>query len=66
MREALSAGIPVVASDCVERPAGAITFASENTNDLSEKIISVIDNPYRVAFSQPDFSRDLMRIYLQL
>jgi glycosyltransferase involved in cell wall biosynthesis len=38
VREALSLGIPVIASDCVERPDGVVLFKTGNAGDLSGKL----------------------------
>lgn len=42
--EALSIGIPVIASDCVERPEGTILFKTRDGLDLERKILHVIEN----------------------
>jgi glycosyltransferase involved in cell wall biosynthesis len=40
--EALALGVPVVASDCVARPAGTTTFRSRDTSDLTECVARVL------------------------
>ena len=40
--EALSLGVPVVASDCVERPPGATLFGTRNVDDLTERVAAVL------------------------
>jgi len=40
--EALSLGVPVVASDCVDRPEGAITFKNRSIDDLEAKVVDVL------------------------
>jgi glycosyltransferase involved in cell wall biosynthesis len=42
--EALSLGVPVVASDCTERPEGVILFETRNVDDLYDKILKVLLN----------------------
>jgi glycosyltransferase involved in cell wall biosynthesis len=42
--EALHLGVPVVASDCVERPAGVVLFKSRDAEDLKNKIVFLFDN----------------------
>ena len=43
VREALEAGIPVVASDCVERPPGCILFRSGDRTSLRESLVQAFD-----------------------
>jgi len=43
--EALTMGIPIIASDCVERPEGAILFKTRDVLDLERKVLQVIENP---------------------
>jgi glycosyltransferase involved in cell wall biosynthesis len=43
--EALSVGVPVVASDCVDRPDGAVTFATRDIDDLEAKVVDVLTRP---------------------
>lgn len=40
--EALSMGVPVVASDCVDRPDGAVTFRTRDIDDLEAKVADVL------------------------
>lgn len=40
--EALSLGVPVVASDCVDRPEGAIPFRTRDIEDLEVKVADVL------------------------
>ena len=63
LREALASGIPAVASDCVDRPAGTIVYKTGNAVDLMEKVLAVMENPYRITFRQPDFSVNLFDLY---
>ena len=43
--EALHAGIPVIASDCVERPTGTLLFKSRDVEDLIRAVSEVLDQP---------------------
>jgi glycosyltransferase involved in cell wall biosynthesis len=43
--EALSVGVPVVASDCVDRPEGVITFENRSIDDLEAKVVDVLLRP---------------------
>lgn len=63
LREALASGIPAVASDCVDRPAGTIVYKTGHAVDLMEKVLAVMENPYRITFRQPDFSVNLFDLY---
>lgn len=42
--EALNVGAPVIASDCVERPEGTTVFKTRDLQDLTSKILLVINN----------------------
>jgi glycosyltransferase involved in cell wall biosynthesis len=73
VREALHAGVPVVASDVVERPAGTVTFGRDNVPELCAALRWILEEP--VAKSERDargaadettaesFLDRLMRIY---
>ena len=41
--EALSAGTPVVASDCVGRPEGTLLFKNRDLADLLSKVSKTLD-----------------------
>jgi glycosyltransferase involved in cell wall biosynthesis len=45
VREALHAGLPVVASNVVARPHAAITFSTEDVGELCEALRRVLDEP---------------------
>lgn len=42
--EALSVGVPVLASDCTLRPEGTLLFKTRNVDDLTEKVIEILTN----------------------
>lgn len=44
VREALSFGIPVIASDVCERPNGVVLFKNKDPDDLAQKLQYVLDN----------------------
>lgn len=44
IHEALFLRVPVVASDCTERPNGCILFKNRNLDDLHDKAVTVIKN----------------------
>jgi glycosyltransferase involved in cell wall biosynthesis len=65
VREALQAGLPVIASDVVERPAGTVTFRRDDVSDLCAGVRRIIDEPVerrRQSTVDPFFDR-LMCIY---
>jgi glycosyltransferase involved in cell wall biosynthesis len=45
VREALQAGVPVLASDTVPRPAGVVTFPVGNVEALGRMLAGVLDEP---------------------
>jgi glycosyltransferase involved in cell wall biosynthesis len=42
--EALSVGVPVVASDCVERPPGTVLFRTRDVDDLTDRVVDVLSD----------------------
>ena len=44
VREALHAGLPVIASDCVERPEGVVTFPTGNLQMLGDAVLGVLSD----------------------
>ena len=48
IREALHLGLPVVASDCVVRPEGVVTFKSGNVTALQTAVADVLNDVDRV------------------
>lgn len=71
IREALYFKVPVIASDCIERPNGVILFRTGDLNDLEKNIIFVLDN-YRKfkkvseSMSSEDNSKYITNIYKSL
>lgn len=68
VREALSLGIPVVASDTGLRPPGVILFPKGERDKLAESITYVLDHLKEVRSSissdlRPDTVSELLRIY---
>jgi glycosyltransferase involved in cell wall biosynthesis len=43
--EALSIQVPVIASDCCERPVGAVLFRSRDVDDLCDKVMAFLSYP---------------------
>ncbi|MFZ4801575.1 MAG: glycosyltransferase [Chlorobium sp.] len=44
IREALHIGLPVIASDCVNRPEGVVTFPSGNLEEMKKVVEMVLNN----------------------
>ena len=66
--EALSMNVPVIASDCSERPEGTIIFRTRDVEDLCEKVRMVLSHLefYRsklVYISKTDNAANLLRLY---
>jgi len=66
IREALQAGVPVIASDCVERPEGVIDFSTGDAMSLSTVLSENLQNPGRKHFVQKDFAPQIFQIYRSL
>ncbi|EKO3701887.1 glycosyltransferase [Vibrio metschnikovii] len=69
--EALSIGIPSIASDVCKRTEGAIIFKNRSIDDLYLKVKSVLSNPSRykdrlVNIKVPDNSEELLNLYKKL
>lgn len=63
VREALDASVPVLASDCVARPEGCITFHSGDAKELSILIEESLKNKNKRKFPQEDFARKIFDLY---
>jgi glycosyltransferase involved in cell wall biosynthesis len=70
IREALQAGIPVVASDVVERPEGAVLFRSGDRAALTSSLRAVLDrapsqhqNDPGAPLSHDPFSAQIIELY---
>ncbi len=63
VREALYLGIPVIASDCVERPEGCILFKSGEAVDLTKKIPEALHKRSGLHYKQADFAEVLIELY---
>jgi glycosyltransferase involved in cell wall biosynthesis len=64
VREALHLGVPVVASDVVERPTGARVFALDDPKALTARILEALALPERARhWPQPDPFPRLLELY---
>lgn len=63
IREALEAGVKVLASDCCERPAGVKLFAGNSIESLALNLDLVLGLPKPLPEVQPDFSKMIIDLY---
>lgn len=66
IREALFFGVPIIASDCVDRPEGVTLFQSENIEDLELKMYQSLNQDSEIKSYQRSFYSDIVDIYLEL
>lgn len=67
IREAISQGTYVIASDVVRRPENVILFKNEDINDLTSKIIETLGRPKLTEIEQPPSNYELIKnIYSSL
>jgi hypothetical protein len=65
--EAIDVGTPVLASDCVETPQGVELFKTRDAEDLTLKVIQMIDriseHHNQCNSSLPDVGEEILNIY---
>lgn len=66
VREALSLGVPVLASDCVCRPEGCRLFKSGDAKDLAMQIGQLKKTSGNIPMVQPDCTPELFELYKKL
>jgi glycosyltransferase involved in cell wall biosynthesis len=69
--EAQSLGVPVLASDCIERPTNTILFKTRDLGDLVNKVAGILSdlNFYRdkiICEKSKDYSNDFLNLYTKL
>ena len=64
VRESLSLGVPVIASDAAPRPEGTVLFRSRDSNDLKNKTIEILKNldKYRSRIKTLRFEDNAMKM----
>ncbi|WP_162247912.1 glycosyltransferase [Devosia sp. Root413D1] len=63
IREALWYGLPVVASDAVQRPDAVSLFRNRNQTDLEQAILSVGPRSGHLNAGAPDYVLDVLEVY---
>lgn len=71
IREALHLNLPVVASDCVQRPDGVITYPLQDTHALVEAVIKVLgdldgERQKLHLLPRPDYSQPIVKLIHEL
>src|SRR5690606_3205564 len=66
VRESLALGIPVVASNVVERPEGCVSFLSGNVEDLERKVLDVLRDKTIIQVKAQDFFDPIIGCYNRL
>lgn len=66
VREALYLGIPVIASDIVERPVGTVLFKSGSSFDLANRISAVLSGQVFGAHQSFNCADEIFKIYSEI
>ncbi|MBP6523463.1 MAG: hypothetical protein KA251_10740 [Saprospiraceae bacterium] len=66
IREALGAGVKVLASDCVTRPEGTALFKVNDALSLTDEMKKLMDIPKIKPSDQFDFSKNVLEVYMSL
>lgn len=71
VREALHVGLPVVASDCVKRPEGVVTFHTGNLAELKNAVTEVLNNQEKFrtrvrALKGPNNAKPVVALFKEL
>ena len=67
IRECLSLGVPVIASNAVSRPPECILFENRNQQKLEQTIMKFLEKPYKIdSVRQKDYGLEVIRVYMDL
>lgn len=66
IRESLYFNIPIIASDITVRPEGTITFKSDDSIDLENKILKVLKNKEKLEYEHIDYGTQIINLYKEL
>ncbi|MBU3948467.1 MAG: hypothetical protein KJ882_08910 [Proteobacteria bacterium] len=70
IREALHADLPVIASDCVKRPEGVITFPAGNLNAMHETVLMVLNDLEQFrqkvrSLPKPNHAKPIVNLFIE-
>jgi glycosyltransferase involved in cell wall biosynthesis len=63
IRESLYFNTPIIASDVTARPEGTITFKSDNSMDLENKILEILKNKQEVKYEHINYGQKVLDLY---
>jgi glycosyltransferase involved in cell wall biosynthesis len=67
VRECLSLGVPVIASNAVWRPQECILFENRNQQELDQTVMEFLKKPYKIdSGSQKDYGLEVIKVYKDL
>jgi len=66
IRESLYFNIPIICSDVIVRPKGVVLFNSDDSDDLSDKILSTIKNKNNFKYEHIDYGKQILDLYNEL
>lgn len=63
VRESLYFNVPIIASDVTVRPEGTITFKSDDSVDLENKILKVLENKQEFEYEHINYGQKVLDLY---
>jgi glycosyltransferase involved in cell wall biosynthesis len=63
IRESLYLNVPIIASDITSRPEGTITFKNDDSADLGDKILKVLENKQEFKYNYIDYGQKVLDLY---
>ena len=66
VREAIDAGMMVIASDVCQRPEGVITYCYDSLDQLEEKCVSALKENHRSVSVNDRYYEEMKKIYISL